>query len=250
MRRKVWVAILACGFPALAPAQSAPTHAPDGAVRQMLISIDVPALTGSPFTATVDTEWVKMMPDGTTATMKNRRTIARDSSGRVFEERRFLTPNGDVNPILQAMQYRDPHRHEYTNCLVQQRVCYISPDTRPALTKMPATMHAQVFPNVRDEPLGEKNENGLSLIGTREITTISAGAIGNTKPEPIVKEFWYSPLLGVNVVTLRFDPRSGAENFLVKDIVRNEPDAGLFVPPSGFRVVRQQRAGEGSEITP
>jgi hypothetical protein len=227
-----------------------PVHAPDGGVRKTLISIAVPTLTGSPFTATVETEWTTLLPDGTTATIKNRRTIARDSSGRVFEERRMLTPDGDKGSILQALQYRDPNRHEYTNCNVRQNVCYVSRYFGAALTKMPATQHSQLFPNVKDEPLGDKNEDDLELVGTREITTITQGAIGNSKPEPIVKEFWYSPLLGVNVVTKRFDPRSGSENFLVTNISRNEPGAELFEPPQSFRIVRQDTGGLGGGSNP
>ena len=253
MRHYMHVAAVVCGSSAVALAQNAanqpPVHAPDGAVRETLISINVPPLTGSPFTAMVVTEWTKILPDGSTATIKNRRLIARDSSGRVFEERRFLTPDGDQHPVLQALQVRDPNRHEYTNCMVMQKVCYISPYMMAPLTKMPATTHSPQFPNVKDEPLGEKNENGLSLLGTREITTIAQGAIGNTKAEPIVKEFWYSPVLGVNIETRRFDPRSGSENFTLTAISRSEPDPQLFEMPSGYRVIRQQIA-QSTEFTP
>jgi hypothetical protein len=235
------------------PAPNIPTvpvvHAPDGGTRQTIQSIDVPLLTNSPFTATVDTVWVKILPDGSTATNKNRRTIARDSSGRVFEERHFLTPNEDVQPRLQALQYRDPNRHEFTNCMVQQRVCYVSPMMASARSSMPTVERRATNPNVKDEALGDKNENGLNLVGTREITTIPTGAIGNTKPEPIVKEFWYSPVLGLNMVTKRFDPRTGSQDFLVNHLVQGEPDPKLFVPPSGYRIVRQNMV-QGGEVTP
>jgi len=225
-------------------------HAPDGGTRQTVISIAIPMLTGSPFTAMVETEWVKILSDGSTATTKNRRTVARDSSGRVFEERYFLTPNGDVEPRLQALQYRDPYRHEYTNCMVQQHTCYVSPMMQPARTSAPKTLRQPMNPNVKDESLGEKIEDGLTLLGTREITMLATGSIGNTRPEPIVKEFWYSPVLGVNIVTKRFDPRTGSQNFLVNHLSQSEPDPKLFEPPSGFRIVRMQSQAQSTETTP
>ena len=80
---------------AIQPTQQTTTHAPDGGVREMLQSIDIPTLTNAAFTANVETEWTKILPDGTTATQKNHRTVARDTSGRVFQERRYFAPNGD-----------------------------------------------------------------------------------------------------------------------------------------------------------
>ncbi len=235
------------------PAPNVPTapmaHAPDGGTREQLISISVPLLTNSPFTATVDTEWIKILPDGSTATNKNRRTIARDSSGRVFEERHYLTPNGDTQPRLSNLQYRDPNRHESTNCVVAQRVCYVSRMMASARSSMPAVVQRATNPNVKEEALGDRFDQGLNLVGTRQVTTIPTGAIGNTKPEPIVKEFWYSPVLGVNMVTKRFDPRTGSQNFVVSHLMQTEPDAKLFALPSGYRIVRQD-GGQGGEITP
>src|SRR5215467_9542569 len=80
-----------------AQAPQAPTRAPDGSTRQMLTSIVVPPLPNAPFSATVNTEWTRYLTDGATLVLKNRRLIARDGRGRVFEERRFLVPNLDPN---------------------------------------------------------------------------------------------------------------------------------------------------------
>ena len=58
-------------------------------------SIDIPPMANAPFSAVVVTEWTRIMPDGSTALMKNHRTVARDSLGRVFQERRYFSPEGD-----------------------------------------------------------------------------------------------------------------------------------------------------------
>jgi hypothetical protein len=76
------------------------------------------------------------------------------------------------------------------------------------------------------------------VVGSREVTTLNVGVMGNEKPEPIVKEFWYSPRLGINVITKRFDPRASAiQNFVVGNINLEEPNPRMFEPPAGYRIV-------------
>jgi hypothetical protein len=87
------------------------------------------------------------------------------------------------------------------------------------------------------ENLGTQTINGLELIGTRETQTISSALAGSSRPLVVVKEFWYSQLLGLNVLTKRVDPRSGTELFTVTDIRQSEPDARLFTMPADARVV-------------
>jgi hypothetical protein len=89
------------------------------------------------------------------------------------------------------------------------------------------------------EALGQKTIESLDVVGSREVTTINAGAIGNEKAEPIVKEFWYSPRLQINVITKRFDPRvSAIQDFEVGNISLTEPDPKMFEPPVGYRMVQ------------
>ena len=60
--------------------QNVPEHAPDGGTVQRIQSIDIPTITNAPFSAVVVTEWTRILPDGSTALMKNHRTVARDSA--------------------------------------------------------------------------------------------------------------------------------------------------------------------------
>ena len=75
------------------------------------------------------------------------------------------------------------------------------------------------------------------MIGTRETQTVAAAVTGTNRPLVVVKEFWYSPRLGINVLTDRTDPRSGKEVFTVTDIQLSEPDSSLFALPVSFRIV-------------
>jgi hypothetical protein len=223
----------------VAIAQQAPAHAPDGGTRERLESLTILPETNAPFSATVTTEWTKILVDGSKQTNWNHRTIARDSSGRVFQERRFFMPDGDkVATQLSELDYVDPNRRELYVCRVQMKVCYESAYNPPPTVKSAAGPMPSESGVVKTESLGRKTVEDIDTQGSREIITIKAGAMGNDKEEPIVKEFWYSPRLGINVITKRFDPRFGIQNFTVSDINQNEPDPKLFVVPDGYRVVK------------
>jgi hypothetical protein len=246
------VGLLAIGLVVRAqtPTQST-MHAPDGGTTFHIQSIDVAPLKGAPFTATVTTEWTRILADGTAATIKNHRTVARDSTGRVFQERRNFSPTGDVQPTaISALEYFDPPRQEFLSCIPRQKTCYMSQYQRAAMDKMPVgTGGLQVCEcasapgrgvTITHEALGQQTIEDLDAIGSREITTLPAGAIGNTAPQPIVKEFWYSSRLGINLVTKRFEPQAGSENFVMSSISLDEPDPRLFEPPTDYQVMRQE----------
>ena len=85
------------------------------------------------------------------------------------------------------------------------------------------------------------------MIGTRETQTLNPLVAGSDRPIVVVKEFWYSLQLGLNVLTTRNDPRSGKEVFTVTDIRLGEPDASLFTLPANASVV-DLREDPGSSI--
>jgi hypothetical protein len=219
-------------------AQNVPQHAPDGGTIQRIQSIDIPPIANAPFTAVVVTEWTRILPDGSSALMKNHRTVARDSLGRVFEERRYFAPDGDKQTtMLTETDYEDLTVHQWMRCFVNTKTCAVTTYNRAVTvsqTKPP--MPAQN--GTKWEDLGRKNMDNVEVLGSREVMTLSVGAIGNEKEQPVVKEFWYSPRLGINVTTKRFDPRaSTVQNFYVTSINQGEPDAQLFHPPANYRVV-------------
>src|SRR5579862_2224849 len=88
----VFAILLAAALPIAVSTQSPTVHAPDGGTRQILTSIAVPALPNSPFSATVNTEWTRYLDDGSTLVVANHRQVARDSQGRVFQERSSFAP--------------------------------------------------------------------------------------------------------------------------------------------------------------
>jgi len=89
----------------------------------------------------------------------------------------------------------------------------------------------------RTEKLGMQNFEGVQAEGTRTITTIPAGTIGNERPIEVVYERWYSNELQLVVMSKHSDPRSGEQTYRLTNINRSEPDPSLFSLPAGYRVV-------------
>ena len=243
MRRSSFSVVISLGLIGLGGpllAQDATAHALDGGTRQQLRSITIPPLQSAPFTAVVTTEWTRIMPDGSTGTIKNHRTVARDSLGRVFQERRYFSPDGDKQMTrLSELDYQDPTLHQMLRCFADTLRCTMYRWDMPTTVVLPkAGTLANGAGTITREELGKKTIDNIEVVGSREVTTLNAGVMGNEKPEPIVKEFWYSPRLGINVITKRFDPRASAvQNFVVGNINLAEPNPRMFEPPAGYRIV-------------
>ncbi len=91
--------------------------------------------------------------------------------------------------------------------------------------------------NTRTESLGTQLVEGVQAEGTRTVTTIPAGQIGNEQPIEIVRERWYSPELQVVVKTVSSDPRTGTTTYRLSNIQRTEPTPTLFQVPSDYTLV-------------
>jgi len=102
----------------------------------------------------------------------------------------------------------------------------------------------------KTEDLGTQNIEGVTCEGTRHITTIPAGAIGNERPIEITYERWYSKDLGMVVSSKHSDPRFGDQTYTLKNIVRAEPDPSLFTVPKEFKFTTEPGAATYRVRTP
>jgi hypothetical protein len=219
-----------------------PLHAPDGGTVEKFASITIPSIPNAPFTATVNTEWIRHLPDGSNITLKNHRSIARDGQGRIFEQRAWFVPdNGDRKSAPYQTEISDPAVRSRYICRTIERTCRIVNFLGVAI---PRSLDAAAPKNAPEdsgftvESLGKQIVAGLETIGTRETRLVAAASIGNEAPILERKEFWYSPQLGINLITRREDPRfSTQQNFEVSDVVLGEPDPSLFNPPAGFKIL-------------
>lgn len=220
---------------------------PDGGTREMLISILIPSVPNAPFSATVNTEWIRQLPDGSAITLKNHRAIARDAAGRIFQERRYLLPDdGKSKSGISQIEISDPVAHELYICIPQGHTCQLEEFSprESAPYDAPGKSHMVQGSPSESEDLGKQSIGGLETIGTRETTIIPAGAIGNNSPLMSKREFWYSPQLGVNLISKLQHPLSGTQNFEVSDITLGEPDAKLFEVPAGFKILDLRKPQE------
>ena len=86
-------------------------HVADGGTNEVLESIVIPSTAHAPFFATLDTEWARPLTGGGSYTFQNERHIARDSVGRIYQERWYLVPkNGKPKSEMNYIQVDDPRQ--------------------------------------------------------------------------------------------------------------------------------------------
>jgi len=216
---------------------------PDGGVAGPMQSIFIPPKPGAPFSLTLDSEWARTMENGGTFTVVNERHIVRDSKGRIYQERWFLVPKGGkVKSQMNVFQITDPDQHTWLNCEVRTKVCeLLQYNLTTEEIYQPPTGATGPLPNGSGyrmhEDLGPNVTLGIDTRGYRETHTIYAGEMGNDKPMVSMREFWYSPHLGINLISIVDEPQTGKQVFTVKEISTTEPDSSYFEVPEGYTVV-------------
>lgn len=241
------LATFALSFASMASAQEqnvpATVSVNDGGVSGPMQSIFVPPKAGAPFSLTLATEWSRPLSNGGSYTLANERKIARDASGRLYEERWILVPKGgDIKSRMNVFQIADPEAHTWYNCNTATKVCdlmkyrYTTEDTY-----QPAIGTTRPLPNNKGsrlhEDLGPGSTEGVETHGYRETITLNPGVMGNDKPMVTTREFWWSPELGLNLMSIVDSPESGKQIFTVKSLSTSPPEPGLFVVPDDYKIV-------------
>jgi hypothetical protein len=243
---------LAPGAQLVGPQQPAQQyHAEDGGARgEVLESIVIPPKANAPFSLLLQTEWVRTLPDGGTITSENQRRIARDTSGRIYQERWYLVPkNGKLKSEMTTIQISDANAHTLYNCfmLAGKNQCVLSgysPSTTavynfqgPSTGKLPNDAGSVIH-----EDLGKQLIAGTETSGTRTSVIYNPNVFGNDRKVTIEREFWYSPKLGINLISKQSDPRIGTQTFTATQLILSEPDPKLFDLPDGFKVVDRRQS--------
>jgi hypothetical protein len=244
--RSLLLVIFAFATAAAAQQDWSPETQLDGGVSQVLQSIYIPPIHDAPFTATVHTEWARPLAGGGSETAVNQRKVARDRDGRIYEERWFLVPkNSDVKSEMNVIQIYDANKHSGYDCFLFGRKhgkCELkdyspSPHAEVALKTGPLPRNAGYRTH---EDLGVKDIEGIETVGTRDTTVVNPGVMGNDQPMSFVREYWHSPKLGINLVSIVSDPRFGRQTFTLTDVSVTEVDPKYFQLPDGF-VIDDQR---------
>jgi hypothetical protein len=216
-------------------------------------------IIGQPYSATIETEVVQTLADGTHITRKGiGRKEYRDSQGRTRIEYYTLRASGEGEQTLTSVIIRDPvagtwyvlNPRDHT---VRQTI----PDPAPPLQAstgtnrpegaagvQPAGPHEGSGPPASSssderkpptmEDLGTETMEGLVVEGTRITRVIPVGVMGNDQPIAIVTERWFSQELGISILVKNSDPRQGESTLRTTDIDRSEPDSALFQVPADY----------------
>ncbi len=216
-----------------------------GAHTEILQSIFIPPILNAPFSAIVHTEWTRALPDGGSYTLVNERPIARDSQGRVYQQRWTLVPpSGRIPSQMTTNQIADPNAHTLYNCFsvyTPHKCSLESYSGSAAATYRPATAKTGPLPNNQGssvhEELGKQTIEGVETTGTRDTITYNEGYFGNDRPATGQREFWFAASLGVNLRSTVVEPGFGKQVFTLTDVMVGEPDPRLFDPPEGYAIV-------------
>lgn len=204
--------------------------------------IFVTPVPNAPFSAKVDIVSQEKLPDGSLNIRTSTAHVARQSSGRIYNELRALVPSsfkGDP-PLLSAHIY-DPTTHLNIflnpNTRLARESIFQRPPAPPPNSVPGRIADPSVNPSVKEEDLGMQSIGTTLLRGIRKSRTVPADQSGTGKQIVIVDEYWYSPDLSIYLIIKHNDPRTGEQIVAVSEIDRHEPDASLFAVPTKYKVV-------------
>ena len=210
-------------------------------VNVQVPGIFVTPVPNAPFSAKVDIVSQQKLPDGTVEVRTTTDHIARQSSGRIYNERRQMVPStykGD--PLLLSSLIYDPATrlsiflNPFTH-LAHERVL---PKALTAPAGSIPSHDANVSnPFLKEEELGTQYVGSVALRGIRKSRTVPANQSGTGQQLVIVDEYWYSPDLSIYMIIKHNDPRTGEQIVAVSEVSREEPQASLFEVPARYRVV-------------
>jgi len=190
---------------------------------------------GMPYSATVITETVQTLSDGTRISRKTTASVYRDSEGRTRREQTLsaIGPFAAAGEAPQRVYIHDP---------VAGVQYALDPHSRTAHKMMPwggppPEHRPPSSSQIKTESLGKQMIEGVEAEGTRSTLTIPAGQIGNDRPIEIVSERWYSPALQEVVLSKHNDPRMGEYLYRLTILNRGEPARSLFEVPADYKVM-------------
>jgi len=170
--------------------------------------------------------------------------------GRVYQERWALVPKNDhrVQSIMSMIQIFDPLAHTRYDCffLEETNTCELLTYTRstsniykpmsPATGQLPGDQGSAIH-----EDLGKRFIAGVETEGTHDTLIYNPGVYGNDLKMTVENEFWWSPQVGLNLLSIKTDPRIGKQTFTVTELAEGDPDPSLFQLPPGFMVVDRRQ---------
>jgi hypothetical protein len=234
-------------------------------------------ITGQPYSAEQESEHSQTLADGTHIQRKGMVSrLYRDSEGRTRTERVPFaglrkTAGEEVPTLIQIFDpvegysyTLDSQKHIAHRVAVEVRGAATGNVNRaPGTTRelalarkpagLPVSSRASAGRELKNEPLGTQEIEGVPVEGTRITITTPAGAEGNDRPLAHVCERWHSAELDLTLLSKCTDPRSGRIIMRMLNLDRGEPDPALFRVPADYTVVDEtgrftMRFGEAQSV--
>lgn len=196
---------------------------------------------GAPYSASIVTENIQVLPDGTKISNKGEGRFFRDSEGRTRLERTLAIAGPFVisGEAPKVVFIYDPVIS--VNYLLDEGNRLARKFAPPG-----ALSTGQASPSSgqeKTELLGKQTIEGVEADGIRTTVTIPVGQIGNDRPIEIVSERWEATELKVVVLSKHKDPRLGEVIYKLTNIQRNEQPKSLFEVPAGYRIIEGDPMG-------
>jgi hypothetical protein len=251
-----------------------------GMVTMRVDDKDVEPAKGAPFCATVTTEHTQAFADGNRIHTSDSSTICRDSEGRSRREAslnllgaaaqssapKLITIVDPVAGYRYTLESESKTAHRVpigpTAKTVSVKGAFGGPPEKgeqvmlyqsigtagPKITVnggnviFKSTGRESDDPTPSTETLGNQTIDGIHATGTRMVTTIPAGKMGNEQPILVTSERWYSPELKAAIMTKHADPWAGELKTQFTNVSTSEPDSSLFQVPGDYKIV-DEKAG-------
>src|ERR1700677_2999377 len=201
-------------------------------VQTHVDGVFVTPVPNEPLTAVAEVESTQTLDDGTPVSKKTFNNIARDSQGRIYNERRSMVPaTSNATPELMSFHVFDPTTRLNTfldpeTHLARQSVFPERATTQP-VSRAPGpspVVAVRKQSGVEEQDLGTQSMEGVVVRGTGKAVVVT-------------DEIWYSEELSLNMLVKHDDPRTGQQTVTITKVERSEPPAETFEIPAGYRVV-------------
>jgi hypothetical protein len=210
--------------------------APPASFAQQLSPGGLASITGAPFSGVRSQQNAKSFVDGNRIDNGGSVRLYRDSQGRTRVEPLNLPHIQITDPVSGNRYELDTQTKTYT--VIKGG----APTAQPLTDHVPGifVMFGRRLRGVEDpgwsQPvaLGDKNVEGLRIIGASRKYTIPVGEMGNEKPIVLTVEQWYAPELGLIVSKHARATLGGEFSTDIENIKKGEPDPALFQIPSDY----------------
>lgn len=192
-------------------------------------------IKNKPYSAESIRETVKTLADGNKITETVKGLEYRDSEGRTRREEVNQIP---PRPYFStSINIYDPVGGYSYSLIPGEKTVFrvkLSPPRQFSPLEQPAGYSRKT------ESLGNRIIEGIETRGSRGISTIAPGTIGNEKEIQTVSEGWFSEELRLTLLSITNDPRLGVSTMRLTNIQLSEPDKSLFEIPADYKIIDRE----------